>query len=112
VKVLQSPSKKWGGSVTIYDPLTMPQVQLIEEVINTSVEDKQNGGRVWLSVIDTAMLPAIVACVKEWNLSDFPDTVTLETFPASPRKASHELVKWLFDEIYKVYIGEIQVPNE
>jgi hypothetical protein len=30
----------------------------------------------------------------------------------SPRKASHELIKWLFGEILKVYNGELDIPNE
>lgn len=90
----------------------MPQVRLIEEALNQSFEDKNKNGRVWLSVIDESMLPAIIAGVKEWKLKGFPETVTLETFPASPRPESHKIIKWIFGELYKIYLGEITVPNE
>lgn len=109
MKVITSPSAVWSGSVVLHDPLTMPQVRQIEEVLNKSYEGE--GGRVWLSVIDETMLPAICACVQEWKLFNFPEVITPETFPASPRPESHKLIKWLFDEIYKVYLGEVTLPN-
>lgn len=112
MKVITSPSQVWRGEVVLYDPLTMPQVKEIEAVLNKSYQDESNNGRVWLSVIDADMLPAIITCVKEWKLGNFPELVTIETFPASPRAKSHELIKWLFGEIYKVYLGEIEIPNE
>ena len=98
--------------MVLADPLTMPQVREIEKVLSVAIEDKGNNGRVFLSVVDESMLPAICACVAEWHLSNFPETVTPETFPASPRRESHELIKWLFDEVYKVYKGETEIPNE
>lgn len=110
MKVITSQSKTWSGSVILADPLTMPQVKAIEQTLNASID--KSSERVWLSVVDETMLPAICACVQEWRLSNFPEFVTPDTFPASPRKESHELIRWLFSEIYKVYIGEIAVPNE
>lgn len=112
MKVITSPSKKWAGTVTLHDPLTMPQVRLIEDAIGIDLKQKERDGRVWTSHIDEATLPAVLACVKEWNLSGLSYPVTVENFPATPRPQSHELIRWLFDEVYKVYLGEIQVPNE
>ena len=74
-------------------------------------ENSEAGGRVWLSVEDERLLPAVLACVEKWELDKFPESVTLETFPASPRAESHGLVAWLFNEIFTVYIGEKQIPN-
>jgi hypothetical protein len=95
--------------VTIADPLTIPQAQLIE----AGLEMPQEGadGRIWLTVIDGKQLPAIFACVEKWELSNMPQSLTLENFPASPRVASHKLIDWLFSELRKVYLGEIEVPN-
>lgn len=110
-KVIKSQSKVWSGSVHIADPMTMPMVKLVEDVLDSFLKDKDGDKVIYLSIVDEAMLPAIVACVEKWELSNFPDTVTPETFPATPRKESHELIKWLFSEIYRVFIGETEIPN-
>ena len=107
-KVIKSNSVRWSGSVTISDPMTLPQVMAIEEVFGNPSD---TGGRVMKSVIDIKLLPAIIACVEKWNLENFPEAVTVDTFPATPRAESSALIRWLWDELYKVYIGEIEVPN-
>lgn len=94
--------------MTIADPLTLPQVEAIEEAMELKVE----GEKVYLSVFDKKNLPAILACVEKWELDYFPETVTLQSFPMSPRKASHELIGWLWGEIIGVYVGEQEIPNE
>ena len=108
-KVITSPIERWKGSVTIADPLTLPQAHAIESGLTMPQEGAD--GRIWLSVIDGNQLPAIVACVEKWELQNFPDNVTADNFPASPRVASHKLIEWLFTEIRKVYMGEAEVPN-
>lgn len=115
-KVIKSPSTIWTGSVHFADPLTMPQVHEIEKAMDlTSPEElKQfadDNGKVKKLVVDERQLPAILACVEKWEIESFPATVTLETFPATPRGQSHEFIRWLFSEIYKIYIGEIAIPN-
>ena len=109
-KVITSPLQRWAGEVIIADPLTLAQAHLIEEGLTqpTGGED----GRIWFTVIDGKQLPAIFGCVEKWNLSNFPESPTLENFPASPRGDSHKLIDWLFSEIRKVYFGEAEVPNE
>jgi hypothetical protein len=49
--------------------------------------------------------------VQEWRLEHFPEAVTMETFPMSPRKVSHRLIEWLWNELRAVYLGETTVPN-
>lgn len=95
--------------MTIADPLTMPQAQAIEATIK-QIEGGENG-KTWLSVVDGMQLPAVLACVEKWELSNFPANVTADTFPASPRADSHKLIAWLFAEVFKVYIGEAEIPN-
>lgn len=108
-KIITSPIERWAGTVTITDPLTIPQAQLIE----AGMTPPQTGedGRVWLSIIDGKQLPAIFACVEKWELANMPEKITAENFPASPRVDSHKLIDWLFAEIRKVYFGESEVPN-
>jgi len=107
-KTIISTIKRWPGTVTISEPLTFPQVQAIEDAIGLPEGEINSEKRIWLSVIDVKRLPVIQACVEKWELENFnPDP-----FPASPRSASHKLVEWLFLEIYKVYIGELEDPNE
>ena len=73
--------------------------------------EAKEGDTVWLTVIDGQLLPAILSCVEKWELANFPETVTVDTFPFSPRIESHKLQEWIFEEISKVYGGEIEVPN-
>lgn len=101
---------KWEGSVEIADPLTIPQVQLIENGLTPP--EAGADGKVWTSSIDANKLPAVLGCVTAWNLKDFPEKVTAENFPASPRKASHALIDFIFSELIHVYMGEVEVPNE
>jgi hypothetical protein len=110
-KVIQSPIKRWAGTVTIADPLTLPQVELFEAGLELPA-DADKDGRVFLTVLDKPQIPAILACVEKWELSNFPETVTADNFPGTPRKASHDLIAWLFGEIRKVYLGELDNPNE
>jgi len=109
-KKITSPVKRWGGSVTIADPLTLPQAMAIEAAIKKNGENE--GGKITWTRIDSNTLEAVLPCVEVWELHDFPDNVSLENFPASPRKASHDLVEWLFKEVFAVYLGEMEIPNE
>lgn len=109
-KVITSPIERWKGSVVIADPLTIPQAQLIEAGMKQPEADAD--GKYWLSAEDGMELPAIIACVEKWELSNMPEKITADNFPASPRKDSHALISWLFKEIMNVYAGEALVPNE
>lgn len=107
-KVITSPIKRWTGTVTIADPLTIPQAQLIEAGMKQPEAQEADNGRVWLSVIDAMKLPAVLGCVEKWELENF----TSDPFPASPRADSHKLIDFIFSEILQVYFGEAIVPNE
>lgn len=106
-KTIISPVQRWAGTVTIADPLTIPQAQLVEA--GMSVDKK---GNVFLSEIDSAQLPAIFACVEKWQLAGMPEPLTLDNFPASPRVDSHKLIEWLFKSVWDVYFGELEIPKE
>lgn len=113
-KVISINSKVWHGTVAIFDRLYLPQVELVEAALLDERETitSAKDGHVRFTQLDKPKLPALLACVEKWNLTDFPEPVTVETFPLTPRKAAHELIEQVFDEIRKVYNGEIEVPNE
>jgi hypothetical protein len=107
-KTIKSPSERWAGSVTIADPLTLPQAEAIE----AALDFRTNGGQVFLTVVDKSYLPAVFACVEKWELSNFPQTPDMSNIPMSPRKESSDLYQWIWGEIRAVYLGESTVPNE
>jgi hypothetical protein len=109
-KVITSPSKRWPGSVTLADPLTLPQVELIEAALRP-LDNVPEDGQVYLTALDKPQIPAILACVEKWDLQDFP-VPTLDTFPMSPRRETHDLIAWIFREMRRVYIGDQEIPNE
>ncbi len=111
-KVIHSQSKRFTGSVTIADPLTISQAQLIEAGMRLPEDETAKDGRVWLSVVDANQLPAVLGCVEKWDLANISESPTMETFPASPRAETHKLVAWIFSELMKVYFGEADIPNE
>lgn len=108
-KVITSKSKIWTGTISLYERFTLPQVELVEDALLTVLP--VNEGKVRLTHIDKPRLPALLACVEKWDLKDFPDPVTVETFPLTPRRPAHELIEWIFDEIRIIYNGEIEIPN-
>ena len=101
---------KWEGSVEIADPLTIPQVQLIEAALNPPVANSD--GKIWTSALDADKLPALIGCVTKWELKDFPANMTADNFPATPRAASHTLIDFIFSHLIKIYTGELEIPNE
>ena len=124
MKRIESPSKRWPGHVLLHDPLNIEMVFAIEDVqdkatelepskfLQKASEQGANIGVTWSSRTDSIIIPAILKCVAEWHLENFPAELKAENFPASPRKDARILIDWLWDEINKIYIGEVEVPNE
>ena len=108
--IITSKSKVFSGTVTIYDRLVLSQVELVENAL-LDIPEADKGGRVRFTSLDKPKLPALLACVEKWELSNFPETVTLETFPLTPRKEAHNLIEQIFEEIRLVYNGEVEIPN-
>ena len=106
-KQITSPVSRWAGTVTISDPLTLPQVQLIEAG-SQKPEGHEGEKTIWLSELDELKLPAVLACVEKWELENF----TADPFPASPRADSHKLIDFIFTELVGVYLGEAAIPKE
>lgn len=124
MKRIESPSKRWPGHVILHDPLNLAMVFAIEDAQDKAVElepskflqriNEQGQTQIsvhWSSRSDGLIIPAILKCVSEWHLSNFPEQVNEDSFPATPRKDARELIDWLWGEVNKIYIGEIEVPN-
>ena len=122
-KVIECTIKPFVGSVTLYDPMAMPMVMGLDVCLTTRrdfFEEKEVDGdlvytlksRTGWSAPDSEALKGIIPCVEKWELACFPESVTVETFPGTPRVASKKLVDWLLAEILKVYSGELEIPNE
>ena len=121
-KVILSPLKNFPGTVTIPARLTLPQVGIWEaatteqtELIQKLIKDKVELYSTY--EVDKIFVPALCDLVEKWELKDLAtgepigEKLTLDTFPATPRKAAHELVDWLTSEIRKVFLGETEIPN-
>jgi len=109
-KVVTSPVKRWQGTVTLSDPLTLPQAEAVDEAMTTLPPSKD--GQVTLTAIDKLHLPAIFACVEQWNLEGLPDPLTMDNLPMSPLRARHSLIDRLWQEITGIYLEDSEVPNE
>jgi hypothetical protein len=108
-KTITSPIKRFPGSVTLFDPMTLPQAEAINEARRYFFDNKKEQGQYVSNLdLDKPRIPAILACVEKWELENFiPDP-----FPMSPQAARHKLINWLWDEIVKIYDEEEEIPNE
>ncbi len=126
-KVINSNVDRWAGSVTFCDPLTAPQVFAIEDALDEIAEiepsafkrsqkkSRKKKGKVelkWQSRFNYAYLPAIILCVESWDLKNFPENVTRDTFPFIQSNDATILISNLFTELMKIYNEESTVPNE
>lgn len=108
----------WTGNLILACPMTLPQAEAFERAIDESNDlfpkpgENPLEGKFWWSKIDKPRLAGVLACVEKWNIPDFPEVVSLESFPFSPRHESHLFIEWLFDEVRKIYTNEANIPNE
>jgi len=105
-----SPVEKFPGFVVLPEFMTLPQVIAFEDAIKQAEELKE-GGTVRRSRLDQINLPVIFAIVKEWHVDGVPETPDTESMPLTPRVASATLIAWIWGEITRLYIGEIEIPN-
>ena len=129
-KVITSDIEGFKGKVTFHQPLNFDQVFAIEDakdkavdiepssywtMVNTAMKVLDDGGEVkkleWSSRGEKFFIEAILACAEKFELENIPEKPTVETFPMTPRSASHKLIQFLWEEINKIYDGEIEVPN-
>jgi len=108
-KVLTSPVERWPGTVVLPDYFNFGQLMAWDHAMLAAQEVIERSGT-WTEV-DKVLLSGFLACVTEWKLSSFPESVSVETFPAHPRKARRKLFSWLTDEITRAIAEGDEVPN-
>ena len=121
-KRIDSKIARFPGYVVISDPLTIPQTIAFEDAMAAAQEGARKRGDV-ITVeekerINTLsphylhdVLAGVVECVEEWHISGFPQNVTADTFPGTPKIATAQLIAWLIGEISGLYSEAEQVPN-
>lgn len=106
---LTSPVEEFPGTVEMPERLTLPQALAYERAIKLAqaTEDPTQ------TEYDVLAVEVVCECVEEWNLEGFGQ-LSPDTFPATPRAASANLIGWLFNSITEIYIGKEvgEVPKE
>jgi hypothetical protein len=106
-KVITSPVEKWPGTVTIADPLTLPQYAAWEEALPKIFGKTERG----VSATELDVLPAIFKIVEKWDLTGFPTNPTIDNFPPKPALKRIALINWLANEITKLWLDDDEDPN-
>lgn len=101
-RVITSPVKKFPGTVTLADPLNFLQAAAFEKSLADMRELGENATQ---TEADAAMIPGITACIEAWELAGVNGFI-----PATPRRASMQLIAWLVGEIAKLYQDADAVP--
>lgn len=126
-KIITSPVKRWRGTVTLSDPLTIPQVMAYEDAMRAGKEaalehgntvqvknksgEEETQANFFSARYLYTILPGVCACVEKWELEGLPAVVTAENFPGSPKMDSARLLSWIIGEISKLYTEAEEVPN-
>ena len=113
-KVIESPVKRFPGSVTLKDPLPFPLVVKWEEAL--AKVKRGDDQAALLQSIESSLYPLVVEMVEAWDLKNVQTPVTAENFPNAVKgtsaKSTHELVDLLIVECQAVYNGnEDADPN-
>lgn len=111
-KEIKSPVKKWPGTVTLCDPLSLPQVVKIQNALESAKELAEDGNldKLGLAEFHNELLPAFVPCVEKWDLEGIEDPPN--PFPATPRVSAAKLMSWLSTEVVALFNEAEEVPNE
>lgn len=124
---IDSPVKRWPGSVTLPEYLTWPQVEAWTNTQTTSNEitaeaiaagrTKVQGGRQVLSNVSDvkasrmAWVEGICAIVEAWDLKGLPSPVPPDRFPATPAASAANLLQWLIDQVNALFDEAEEAPN-
>lgn len=118
-KTIQSPVKRWPGSIILADPLNWPQIitwRNADSAAKKYFEMKDDSGKADLTDplgYHQELVIGVLACVEKWELGNgFPEKPTLETFPSTPLKTAVRLVQAVSTAIAEVITENDDLPNE
>lgn len=108
-RIISSPVKRFPGTVTLRDPLYYPQALAMRRAIEAAKSLDPNSPMV---DYNHAMLPGVIACVEEWNITGVEKHPTPDTFPVTPAQSAGQLAAWLIGEVANLYVeSEDDVPK-
>ncbi len=106
-KTIQSPVKKWTGTVALCDPLREDQCVAIERALADMRARVKVEPAPVRSELDAMLVPAVLNCIEKNDLANWPGY-----FPGTPKVSSAKLLRWLVDEIMLLYQEAEEIPNE
>ena len=113
-KTIVSPVNRWEGTVTLHDPLTLPQLAAFHQSIGdaTILRSKYRGKTFTDAMYYNALMPGVYACVSKFELKNWPGVVA-ELFPTKPSDEAAQMAAWLVEEVTKLTAeAEAEVPKE
>ena len=102
---LDSPVKRWPGSVTLPEYLTWPQLEAWQQAASEAAEATELAKR------QLAWVRGMCAIVSTWELTGLPSLVRAENFPATPPRSAVALMGWLIREISQLLDEADDAPN-
>jgi hypothetical protein len=101
-KTIESPVKKFPGTVTIASPMFHPQVRAILQAVRDAKEDAATDRR------SEILIAGIVPSVESSTIAGWDGTA--DHFPATPVRSSEKLLYWLFEEIMREVREDDELP--
>lgn len=96
-KVIVSPVERWAGTVTLSDPLTLPQMA----AYHAAIMEAKKLDDATAAMFYNALMPGVYACIQKFELKNWPG-VTAELFPGKPTKDASKMAAWLIEEVGKL----------
>lgn len=117
-RIIECPVKRWPGTVTLPDYLTLPQVIRWRRAVHAAAEftEAKNGSPGIVTILDPleyryALLPGVLPCFERIELEGLPSPLTADNFPGSHPDDAAELAVWLMGLAAQLVIGEESIPK-
>lgn len=114
MRIIQSPSSLWPGTITLPNWLTFEQDAAWREAIEAVTAQREELTRLDAAIdphLARLYFPAIGMIVQEWNLGGgFPCPPTGDTFPATPKEQSAILLVTIISAIDALYSDASDLP--
>lgn len=100
MRKITSPSERWPGYIGISDPLTYPQLIVIQDMLDAVADlEKKTAVRV-----NYTLLPYLFSLVEEWAIEGIERGV--EGFPGEPLDEVNNFIDWWYREQLKSFLQE------
>ena len=108
--VIESPVKRFPGSVTLPDFPTYIQVLTFGKAYHQA---RARGDEISMGEYIYITLPGMLPMIETWSIAGIPEHPSITDIEQmKPGRAVAELLAWLWSECVKVYAREEELPNE